>query len=71
MNDDESYECNDCGHPTYPGDPYYATPCGTYCSRCMRQHVKQCGVCKNEFYELDEENENNPDTKTTAEAPEI
>lgn len=30
-------------------DSYFATPCGTYCGSCMALHVKECGVCKSEF----------------------
>lgn len=45
----EPVDCSDCGTSVYPEDPYFATPCGTFCSKCMRKHVKQCEVCKNEF----------------------
>jgi hypothetical protein len=43
--------CNgeDCFVAVHPEDPYYATPCGTYCSTCMRKHVKDCGICVTEF----------------------
>ena len=44
-------ECSekDCTERVYPEDPYFATPCGTYCTEHMREHVKECGVCKNHF----------------------
>ncbi len=49
--DDEGCTCNgpDCDQKVLPEDPYYATPCGTFCSTRMREHVKECGVCRGEF----------------------
>ncbi len=35
-------------------DDYYSTPCGTFCNECMADHVRECGVCANEFEEFDE-----------------
>lgn len=44
---------DDCDTVVNPEDPYYATPCGTYCSEHMRAHVKDCEICRNEFPELE------------------
>jgi hypothetical protein len=51
----ETAECSEEGCTTilHPEDPYYATPCGTYCSEHMREHVKGCEICRNEFPEID------------------
>jgi hypothetical protein len=38
-----------CTTMVNPEDPYYATPCGTYCSTHMREHLKSCEICRNEF----------------------
>jgi hypothetical protein len=48
---EEPAECNGDGCKTkvYPEDPYFATPCGTYCTDHMREHVKGCEICRNEF----------------------
>lgn len=55
LEDDESQfeDCNgdNCNAEVYPEDPYFATPCGTYCSRCMRRHMKECEICRGEFGE--------------------
>ena len=33
-----------------PNDPYFATPCGSYCSDCMEtEHASGCGICASEF----------------------
>jgi len=47
----ESFTCNGdgCRTEVFPEDPYFGTPCGTYCSGCMRRHMKSCEVCRNEF----------------------
>jgi hypothetical protein len=52
--DGDTEECNgwDCQTRVTQDDPYYATPCGTFCSACMVQHVKDCGICRNEFGSL-------------------
>lgn len=43
-------ECSDCNHSVSENDPYFATPCGTFCSDCMEtKHSKECGVCASEF----------------------
>lgn len=58
-----TYECNGekCGAKVYPEDPYYATPCGTFCSDCMHDHAKECEICASEFeIEPDEEDEEGP-----------
>jgi hypothetical protein len=41
-----------CDTNVNPEDPYYATPCGTYCSEHMREHVKDCEACRKAFPEL-------------------
>lgn len=43
-----------CNHPRcrtliHLADPYYATPCGTYCSEHMPMHVAICSLCRSEF----------------------
>lgn len=57
--DREPHECNgECGATVTHHDPYYATPCGTFCSACMTKHVKQpdgCGICHHEFPELSDD----------------
>jgi hypothetical protein len=45
----EAENCNDCDTLVYPEDPYFATPCGTFCSRCIRKHAKGCEICADEF----------------------
>jgi hypothetical protein len=49
--EDESCVCSHdgCSAKVYPEDPYYATPCGTYCSEHMRMHADECEVCRSEF----------------------
>lgn len=44
-------ECNGekCGAKVHPEDPYYSSPCGTFCSDCMHDHAEECEVCANEF----------------------
>lgn len=42
-------QCSECDTVVSPADPYYATPCGTFCSQCMEKHAKECGVCAHEF----------------------
>jgi hypothetical protein len=48
---DPAVLCSESGCTTMvnPEDPYYATPCGTYCSEHMREHMKSCEICRNEF----------------------
>ena len=46
---DDAESCSDCGTPVEPDDPYYATPCGTYCGECLAKHAKECGSCAHEF----------------------
>jgi len=47
---DESVECTTCTARVHRDDPYFATPCGTYCSDCMRaEHAKTCDICAHEF----------------------
>lgn len=42
--------CTDCDTLVTRDDPYYATPCGTYCTSCMRdKHAVGCEICRNEF----------------------
>lgn len=54
--------CNgdDCGVLVEPDDPYYATPCGTYCTGCMDKHAKDCEICAHEF-ELDGDEDTDED----------
>jgi len=40
-----------CATMVNPEDPYYATPCGTYCSAHMRGHMKSCEICRGKFEE--------------------
>lgn len=48
--DKESVECQECEAKVDPDDPYFATPCGTFCGNCMKnKHAKECGVCAGEF----------------------
>lgn len=48
--DYEGVECGDCNATVTPDDPYFATPCGTFCSSCMREkHALGCGICASEF----------------------
>ena len=50
--DDDSCECSVCDATVDREDPYFATPCGTFCAEHMREHVKGCGICAGEFPEL-------------------
>ena len=47
----EECSADGCTVKVYPKDPYFATPCGTYCTEHMREHVKGCEICRNEFSE--------------------
>ena len=47
--EEEGDDCTDCDAIVTADDPYYATPCGTYCSSCMRKHMVDCEICRNEF----------------------
>lgn len=51
---DTGMECSHegCTVRVHEEDPYFATPCGTYCSEHMHAHVKDCEICRNEFDEL-------------------
>lgn len=51
--DPDEIECSDCECMVQREDPYFATPCGTYCNSCMGEHVLACGVCADEFDEFD------------------
>lgn len=47
---DQHYHCGECDQPVVPDDPYYATPCGTYCGGCMyTKHAPECGICARAF----------------------
>jgi hypothetical protein len=50
----ESYECSEpgCTVTVYREDPFYSSPCGTFCTAHFREHAKTCGVCGDEFPEL-------------------
>ncbi len=44
------HECSECEEKVYPEDPYYSSPCGTFCSECMHDvHAPVCGVCRRGF----------------------
>lgn len=47
--DSEEMGCSNCEVPVCREDPYFATPCGTYCSSCMHGHAKECEICREEF----------------------
>jgi hypothetical protein len=55
--EDEQCSGDSCKTIVTPDDPYYATPCGTYCGECMKEHAKDCEICRKEF-DLEEENGN-------------
>jgi hypothetical protein len=38
-----------CKEVVKPEGDYYATPCGTFCDGCMKEHAKHCEICRNEF----------------------
>ena len=40
-----------CGAVVKIDEPYFEGPCGTYCSFCMKQHVKKCINCAQKFPE--------------------
>jgi hypothetical protein len=42
----------ECNAVVTQADPYFATPCGTFCEKHMREHVLDCGICANQFSEL-------------------
>jgi len=62
--------CNgqDCETIVGPRDPYFATPCGSYCSDCMEtEHAPGCGICASEFdLEGTVEEQPSPDPQTVA-----
>ncbi len=64
LNHVNSEDCNgdDCEETVSPDEPYYATPCGTYCGECMVTHMEECGVCRQQFGE-------SADTKSKEEHP--
>ena len=42
--------CSTCAQPVVSADPYYATPCGTFCAECMEtKHGVDCEICRSEF----------------------
>ncbi len=53
--DPETIGCSEpgCSSIVHSEDPYFATPCGTYCSEHMGEHVKGCEICRSEFPETD------------------
>ncbi len=60
--ENEPCTCNgdECSEEVTPSDPYFATYCGSYCSDCMKQHVKNCEICAGDFgddFDDDEEEE--------------
>ncbi|MCL4296235.1 MAG: hypothetical protein KJ077_10925 [Anaerolineae bacterium] len=46
---EEGVECSECPTLVYPDDPYYSTPCGTYCEEHMQAHLEECEICRGEF----------------------
>jgi hypothetical protein len=51
------HECNECGRLVSDKDPYYSTPCGTFCTICMEDfHINDCEICRKEF-DLDDEDD--------------
>jgi hypothetical protein len=50
---EDSEECSQdgCKETVSRDEPYFATPCGTWCDEHMRGHVEGCGVCADEFPE--------------------
>ncbi len=44
-------KCSECGEVVDPKeDPYYATPCGSFCGDCMYNlHAIDCVTCRREF----------------------
>lgn len=58
--------CSECNTLVTRSDPYFATPCGTFCSSCMEsKHAKECGICKSEF-DLDPEPEQSEHDDSTS-----
>lgn len=47
--EDDVAECNGCECEVDSEEPYFATPCGTYCISCMNEHMEGCGICADEF----------------------
>jgi hypothetical protein len=45
------WDCVRCPAIVKLGDPYFEGPCGTFCSVCMKEHVKTCRVCAEKFPE--------------------
>ena len=42
--------CSDCDYMVTEDDPYFATPCGTFCTECMEtKHARTCEICAGEF----------------------
>lgn len=60
--EEDTEECNGCRQPVERGEPYYSSPCGTYCDDCMEEkHARECAVCRNEFsIKLNTETEEQP-----------
>ena len=46
---DRPAPCTECGQLVEQDSLYYSTFCGTYCSSCMRKHMANCEICRNEF----------------------
>ncbi len=45
-------ECSEdgCKEMVSANDPYYSSPCGTFCESCMTEkHAEACEICRNEF----------------------
>jgi hypothetical protein len=43
-------ECTDCETVVHPNDPYFGTFCGTFCQDHMASHVRECWVCRDDFF---------------------
>ena len=41
-----------CDTTVEPDSRYFATPCGTFCDEHMKEHAKDCEVCRKAFPEL-------------------
>ena len=38
-----------CGETVTSDDPYFATPCGSFCPACMEEHATECDGCAKQF----------------------
>ena len=54
---DEEAPCSECPEIVTADDPYFVTPCGSFCLKHMRSHVQSCRACAGEFREDFAQNE--------------